>query len=168
MSWIAHHRFHAGDLFARLVMDLGTNRGPLLILAIAAGIYIVSARQFRLAAQVVGGVGVALVASLVLKNLFQIERPPPGLRAVAADGWSFPSTDAAMTAAAATALYVGMRWVTPQVRRRLAWVLVSVVGGVGVLLVYLGAHWPTDVLAGWALGVGVGYSAARLARRWSR
>ena len=85
-----------------------------------------------------------------------------------ANGPSMPSTDAALTAACATALYVGLTWLHPRRQRLAGVVLAAGVTVIGLCLIYLGVHWPTDVIAGWALGIGVGATAAAVTnpRRW--
>jgi len=74
--------------------------------------------------------------------------------------WSFPSGHATAITALAAALVVVLwptRW-----RRRALIVALLVCAGVGVTRVYLGAHYPTDVIAGWALALAA-VGAARLA-----
>src|SRR5436305_11159743 len=76
-------------------------------------------------------------------------------------GPSFPSTHASDSAAAAAIF----SWAAP----RLSPVAIGVALVVGISRVYLGAHWPTDVMAGWALGAALGAALvllARLRRAW--
>jgi membrane-associated phospholipid phosphatase len=93
--------------------------------------------------------GLVMVAGLaaaepVLKEIFA--RPPPGR---GGSGWSFPSGTAMVTAGVAYWLVLVTR------RRGLASPPVAVAAGFvvafGVAMVYLRWHYPTDILAGWAL-----------------
>ena len=67
---------------------------------------------------------------------------------------SFPSGHA--TGAAATYLTLGALLARFQPQRRLKLYLIGLAAtltvAIGVSRVYLGVHWPTDVLAGWTLG----------------
>jgi undecaprenyl-diphosphatase len=89
----------------------------------------------------------------VLKVLFTRPRPPANEHLVAIDSWSFPSghsLNSMVVLGLLTVLAVRGRTGLPRV-------LVVAVGAFLVLLVgfsrvYLGVHWPTDVLAGWLIG----------------
>ena len=110
--------------------------------------------------------GAALVltahaASVVLKRVIRRERPDlldlPGLVATPSR-LSFPSSHAISTTAAAI-LYAPMVGVAPAA---------TVAGAMAVSRVLLGVHYPTDVLAGAALGTAVavtGRAASRARQR---
>lgn len=63
--------------------------------------------------------------------------------------WSFPSNHAANGMASATVAVLYLR-------RRAAWMLVPLVTLVGVSRIYLGVHFPGDVIAGFVVGMGIG------------
>ncbi len=97
----------------------------------------------------------SLLISTGLKQLFDRPRPdlvPHGSHVYTS---SFPSGHAAMAAAA----YLTLGLVASQfvARRRLKVLFIGVAMvvtvAVGVSRVYLGVHWPSDVLAGWAVGL---------------
>lgn len=168
MRWVAANRFPLGDQVAHGIMSLGTNLVILAVAALLGLVYVVAHHRYRLAV----GVAIAVVASTLtaglLKQILGRARPPASMALVHANGLSMPSTDAALTAAAATAIYVGLVWLHPR-RRRLAGIaLAAGVISLGLCLIYLGVHWPTDVIAGWALGIGVGAGTAAMMtpRRW--
>lgn len=99
---------------------------------------------------IVGGVLVAML----LKNAFDRPRPDflPDVGYVLTS--SFPSGHSMLSAV--TYLTLGALLARSQSRRRLkAYFLLTAVGLtvlVGISRVYLGVHWPTDVLAGWTAG----------------
>lgn len=97
----------------------------------------------------------ALLISAGLKQAFDRPRPdivPHGAQVYTS---SFPSGHSMMAAAA----YLTMGMVASQFvsRRRLKVLFIGVAMfvtvAVGVSRVYLGVHWPSDVLAGWAVGL---------------
>jgi membrane-associated phospholipid phosphatase len=97
------------------------------------------------------GVGTAVVPE-VIKHLVARPRPMLWPVIVHASGLSFPSGHAV----AGAAFYPLMGW--DLLRRRAVLARVGYAIGaafavfVGVGRLYLGVHWPTDVLAGWLLG----------------
>ena len=147
------------------VMGAASNRGVLIGVAAIAAIYLWVKSPHRWVAALLLwiAIGVAdLVSVRVVKPEIARVRPcaaDPGHVAHplgCGSGQSFPSTHASDTAAAATVF----SWAAP----RLSVFGIAVVVLVGISRVYLGAHWPTDVLAGWLLGVAVGAAAVALAR----
>lgn len=105
----------------------------------------------------------ALLAALLFQFLAQRPRPESVRLLLAAPGFaSFPSGHAAVAFGAATALFFSLRrhwW------RGLALVAAALVA---YSRLYLGHHYPTDVIAGAFLGVSVGAAAYGLYGQQSR
>lgn len=143
----------------------------LLTLVTLMGVgYLFLGRKPRSALYVASSIISATVLELVLKELFARPRPAlvPHLSHVISP--SFPSGHSMLAAA----VYLTLGALLARVEKRLivkayvlAWALLLAVL-VGVSRVYLGVHWPTDVLAGWAAGAAWAALSWLLARALQR
>lgn len=90
----------------------------------------------------------------VIKGLVVRARPDLVPHLVDVSGYSFPSGHATSSAVIYLTLATLAGQVTPSraARRYLLAVAVLLVGAIGCSRVYLGVHWPSDVLAGWSFG----------------
>ncbi|MFD1871504.1 phosphatase PAP2 family protein [Hymenobacter bucti] len=147
---LALHR-HATPALDRLAVffTIVGNTGPM----IAAGVLTTAALAYlgrRRAAWLFAlGVGGSMLLTQVIKHVATRARPDlwPSLRPE--HTFSFPSGHAMDTAALAAALF----FVLPRHRR--VWALAPLFAlGVGWARMYLGVHYPSDVLAGWSSAVG--------------
>jgi undecaprenyl-diphosphatase len=129
---------------------------PLLAaMSLAVTIYLLLMGRRRTAALVLAAVIGGLVISFLLKIGYDRPRPdlvPHGSEVHSA---SFPSGHSMM--AAATYLTLSALLAAIHSRRTVKIyflaLAVCITLAVGVSRVYLGVHWPTDVLAGWAAGI---------------
>jgi undecaprenyl-diphosphatase len=157
----AHLRFftdHRPDLVidaARIITNLG-GVVVLALIAIAAGLLLwYRGVPLVAAAAPAFALGVAATLADVGKQVVDRARPGVGLRLIAEGEPSFPSGHA--TDSAAVFLTLGLVLAVFVLRRPLARLATVAAGGllvaaIGVSRLVLGVHWPTDVLAGWALG----------------
>jgi undecaprenyl-diphosphatase len=111
-------------------------------------------RRWRHAAILAGTVLLADVSSEALKVFYDRPRPdlvPHGTYVYSA---SFPSGHSTLS----TAMYLTLAMLVASLEPRqaskvMAFTLAAALSlGIGFSRVYLGVHWPSDVLAGWALG----------------
>lgn len=91
----------------------------------------------------------------VVKGIFERPRPELDLRLIPQGGFSFPSGHSMNCIVCFGILIYLIRRYCPN--RKLANVLTVVLGllivGIGTSRVYVGVHFPTDVLGGWSLGL---------------
>lgn len=155
---------HRPDLLvhaSRIVTELG-NAAVVAIIAIGAGLLLWRrGLPIVVAAAPVIAFGIAAVLGEVAKRLVDRGRPPVSLRLIVEGEPSFPSGHA--TNAASMYLTLGLVLAVFVFRRPLLRIVIAgsaalVAGAVGVSRLVLGVHWPSDVLAGWALGAVVALS----------
>jgi undecaprenyl-diphosphatase len=151
LLWIHRQATPALDVLFRFSHELGTV--PFCIVLVVAAVACHLARRERREAVAWAVVG---VTTYFLPELIKaaVVRPRPTLWPwlVSVAGFSFPSGHAV----AGTAFYPLLAWFALRSRTGMggeayALGLVPAVF-IGVGRLYLGVHWPSDVLAGWALG----------------
>jgi len=138
---------------ARDITSLGGTAVLTIVTIIAAGFLALDGKK-HMALFLCGSVLGGLAAGTILKDVFQRPRPDLVPYSVYVSGASFPSGHSMMSAV--TYLTLGALLARSQERKRLKayflLVAISLTFAVGVTRVYLGVHWPTDVLAGWTAG----------------
>jgi undecaprenyl-diphosphatase len=154
---------------ARDVTSLGSSAVLLLATLGVAG-FLALDRRYSAMCFVLGAVFSGWGLSFGLKAAFERPRPELVPHLMRVDFSSFPSGHSMMSAVVYGTL--GTLLSSLVTRRRLKFYFLSLAaslaGLVGVSRVYLGVHYPTDVLAGWAAGLAWSTTCWLVARRLRR
>lgn len=139
-------------IMARDVTALGGYPVAVLLTVMTAG-YTLLARRYAASLLILAVSVGSMVLNTVLKLAFARARPEAVPHLIEVATLSFPSGHA-MFAAAIYLTLAGVAAQTIDARRRayIFGVALLLAGLVGLSRVYLGVHYPTDVLAGWAAG----------------
>jgi undecaprenyl-diphosphatase len=139
--------------FARDITALGSV-GILSLLVIASTVFLLLARRYQMALLVIASTALGALASTFLKHAYDRPRPTLVPHGAYVTSSSFPSGHAMLATTVYLTLGALLARLAPTLRLKLyimgVATLVSL--AVGVSRVYLGVHWPTDVLAGWSAG----------------
>ena len=156
LQFVTTHRSNVLVVSADHVTQLG-NVSSLIPLALAAGLALwVARRRVVVAAAPLVALLVAGGIIWVAKEWVRRARPAPKFEVVREGSYSFPSGHAGDS----TALFITLALVVALfvLRRPVMRVLVVAAASILVVLIglsrlELGVHWPTDVLAGWFVGL---------------
>lgn len=165
--------------------DLGVTRGPrwlgsamiditalgggtiLTAITIIVAAYLLIAAKARLALLVALGVSGGAIGSALLKTLVSRARPDVVRHLVEVDTMSFPSGHAMNSAI--VYLTLGALLARSQQSRAIrVYLMVTAFAltlAIGFSRVYLGVHWPSDVVAGWSVGAAWALLMSLLASR---
>lgn len=151
---LAIHRMQSTPLDYVMILFTKLGSGPVLYLAIAIAAgwaYRRGHRRFSIV--LIVNCFAAQALNYALKAMFARERPTLFEIITRPDSFSFPSGHSMSAMAvfgSVAAVVIALR---RSLRTRVIVATVLLVVGIGVSRVYLGAHWPFDVLAGYAAGI---------------
>jgi undecaprenyl-diphosphatase len=156
LDLVVRHRTGWLDHANKLATAFGSKSVLIPLVLVVGGAYYLRRRRGRwevLLLLAVATAGAAL-SSESIKALVHKPRPPAFFHLVGASGYGFPSGHATQAAAVYGILSIVLARSLPRWSQKVAVVasLSVVTLLVGLSRVYLGVHWLTDVLGGWALG----------------
>jgi membrane-associated phospholipid phosphatase len=144
---------HATPLLNQIVLITTEFGGVLFVTAATVAItaYLVKKRRWVAVTQLVAGVGGAGLINFLLKITFERDRPNLWQHIVSETSYSFPSGHAMLSSALALSIVV-LLWHT-----KWRWVSIAIAAVyilvIGFTRLYLGVHYPTDVIAGWCVSL---------------
>ncbi|MBU6323071.1 MAG: phosphatase PAP2 family protein [Patescibacteria group bacterium] len=158
---LAAARTYPGVSLMLFFTELGSAVPVTLIVAAIGIVLLARKREAPLTAFSITLLG-ALSSYLVAKDVFALARPDVFFRAIAVTGYTFPSGHATMAAALYGSLALSLSHAleiargaehTRALRVCIAVACALVALMIGISRVYLGVHFPSDVIAGFALGL---------------
>ncbi|MEG3901554.1 phosphatase PAP2 family protein [Microcoleus sp. B4-C5] len=125
----------------------------LLVICLTLGIILLARNHRSESATIAIAGGGAIGLNLLLKKLFARDRPQLWERVVNVTFYSFPSGHAmiSMVIYGLLGYFLGVRF--PKQRWLIYSLTVVLIAAIGLSRLYLGVHWPTDVIAGYTAGL---------------
>lgn len=139
--------------FLEFFTNLGDTEIMVLWTLIVAGVLFFK-KHYIYSCGIILSIGIAELMSFILKNAIGRARPPSDLALIMADSASFPSghTIAAIAFFGFLAYFFYKNTARKFLRITLIFICIVIIFLAGFARIYLGVHWPSDVLAGYMLG----------------
>ena len=145
-----------GPALEQVMRDLTAVGGAtvLILISVAVVVALLIRRHWRSALVLALAVAGGQILSHLAKSFFDRPRPDLVPHGVQVFSSSFPSGHSMMATITYLTLAVMLARVEPDRRMKVFYLVLAALLSlaVGVSRVYLGVHWPSDVLAGWAAG----------------
>ena len=124
------------------------------LITLAAAGYLIAVKRAGIAALLAATIAGGMIANMLLKAAFSRARPDVVTHLVEAHSSSFPSAHTMNSAVAYITLGVLLAYGETKRSLRAYFLVVGITltALVGFSRVYLGVHWPSDVVAGWGIG----------------
>ena len=165
MTWLHAHAALSLDLFFRSITNFGGAEGAVILVGVA-GVILLLKKSYSRLTFVLAGMAGTLVINTILKALFHRDRPSLWPHLVDEAGYSFPSGHA-MASMSLALICIVLSWQT-----RYRWWVVVVAAvfviTIGVSRLYLGVHYPSDIITGWCVSTVWIVVAALLVRPLSK
>ena len=160
--WVADHRSAPLTGIFRHMEAVGESLISYVIVLVVGLLVVARLRLWRGLPRIIVAIGIVVVIGGNMKERIGRPRPPADLAVSFLSGPGMPSSHAYMTSVVVTAVLLTPWWTSARLHR-LA-LVVGVAGCVltGVAMIYLGGHWLSDVLVGWALGVSAAVLAVKV------
>lgn len=139
---------------ARDITALGSMVVLTVLTGLVAGFLVLSRRWGATLFLVIAAIG-GQTLNASLKAFYARERPDPSLRWIEIDSHSFPSGHATSSACIYLTLAVLLARLATTTGQKIYFIGAAIFLSfiVGLSRVYLGVHYPSDVVAGWAVGI---------------
>jgi len=171
LHFLATHRQPWSITTAEVITTIGSPVGAAVTGLLVGTVLAVLRRSWLpLLVIVLGGAGIAVI-NTVVKRLVSRTRPPQLTAVLGEHGFSFPSGHTTGTTVVwLLSAWMLVHWVIGRrVGRVVVWTgALLMIAVVGATRIYLGVHFLSDVLAGWALGAAWAVTIALVTTVWEQ
>jgi undecaprenyl-diphosphatase len=152
-TYITQYRSPAWTDYFVLVTDIGDVKGYVVVFILSTLLFYIISKSWKFIVQLISVMVLALSSNLILKQLINRARPVAE-HLVSVETLSYPSGHA-MMAMAFYGILIYLFWQFPWnklLKYTITMVLLLLILSIGISRIYLGVHYPSDILGGYAAG----------------